>query len=199
MATPRIDPRVLRTRDAVLGAARQVLREEGWEQVTVRRVAERSGYARTTLYRHWPQRLDLLRDLIREEARLTHITPSGDLRADLTAELEAFRSALSDSSLGRVVIAIGQQARDDAELAELNRAMRTEGTRVLDAIIREAARRGELRPSLRPDVAVAQLVGALLFRHLFEDTEALSPEFVVCVVEDFLARAAPDPRVRRRA
>ena len=182
-----VDPRVLRTRDAVLGAARDVLREEGWEQVTVLRVAERSGYARTTLYRHWPQRLDLLRDLIREEARLSHITPTGDLRADLTAELEAFRVALTERGLGRVVIAIGQQARDDAELAELNRSMRVEGGRVLDEIVSAAVVRGELPVSIRGDVAVAQLVGALLFRYLFEDTEALDTAFVEAVVGQFLA------------
>ena len=84
-----VDPRVTRTRHAVLAAAREVLLDEGWEGVTLGRVAERSGYARTTLYRHWPQRLDLLRDLIREEARLAHTTPTGNLRDDLVAELEA--------------------------------------------------------------------------------------------------------------
>ena len=68
-----VDPRVVRTRRDVLAAAREVLLEEGWEGVTVSRVADRSGYARTTLYRHWPQRLDLLRDLIGEEARLAQV------------------------------------------------------------------------------------------------------------------------------
>lgn len=184
-----LDPRVVRTRDAVLGAARDVLRDEGWERVTVGRVAARSGYARTTLYRHWPQRLDLLRDLIREEARLAHITPTGDLRDDLVGELEAFRVALVETGLGRVVIAIGQQARDDAELAELNRSMRREGARVLDAILADAFQRGELPASVRPDVAVAQLVGALLFRYLFEDTESLSADFVRSVVDGFLSNS----------
>lgn len=182
-----LDPRVVRTRRAVLGAARDVLRDEGWERVTVGRVAERSGYARTTLYRHWPQRLDLLRDLIREEARLAHISPTGDLRQDLVGELEAFRVALVESGLGRVVIAIGQQARDDAEMAELNRSMRQEGARVLDAILGDALRRGELPASVRPEVAVAQLVGALLFRYLFEDTESLTAAFVLSVVDGFLS------------
>ncbi len=95
VADPHVDPRVARTRVAVLTAAREVLVDDGWEGVTVARVAERSGYARTTLYRHWPQRLDLLRDLIRAEASVAHSTPSGDLRADLVAELEAFRSAMT--------------------------------------------------------------------------------------------------------
>ena len=183
---PTVDPRVTRTRHAVLAAAREVLLDEGWEGVTLGRVAERSGYARTTLYRHWPQRLDLLRDLIREEARLAHTTPTGDLRDDLVAELEAFRSAVTSTGLGRVMIAIGQQARDDAELADLNRSMRAEGARVLEAIVVDAVAAGDLPRRLRTDAAVAQLVGPVLFRYLFEDENALDREYVVSVVDWFL-------------
>ena len=184
-----VDPRVTRTRHAVLAAAREVLLDEGWEGVTLGRVAERSGYARTTLYRHWPQRLDLLRDLIREEARLAHTTPMGDLRDDLVAELEAFRSAVTSTGLGRVMIAIGQQARDDAELADLNRSMRAEGARVLEAIVVDAVAAGDLPRGLRADAAVAQLVGPVLFRYLFEDHDALDREYVVSVVDWFLGAA----------
>ena len=186
---PTVDPRVTRTRHAVLAAAREVLLDEGWEGVTLGRVAERSGYARTTLYRHWPQRLDLLRDLIREEARLAHTTPTGDLRDDLVAELEAFRSAVTSTGLGRVMIAIGQQARDDAELADLNRSMRAEGARVLEAIVVDAVAAGDLPRGLRADAAVAQLVGPVLFRYLFEDHDALDREYVVSVVDWFLGAA----------
>ena len=182
-----VDPRVTHTRHAVLAAAREVLLDEGWEGVTLGRVAERSGYARTTLYRHWPQRLDLLRDLIREEARLAHTTPMGDLRDDLVAELEAFRVAVTSTGLGRVMIAIGQQARDDAELADLNRSMRAEGARVLEAIVVDAVAAGDLPRGLRADAAVAQLVGPVLFRYLFEDHDALDHEYVVSVVDWFLA------------
>ncbi len=184
-----VDPRVTRTRHAVLAAAREVLLDEGWEGVTLGRVAERSGYARTTLYRHWPQRLDLLRDLIREEARLAHTTPMGDLRDDLVAELEAFRVAVTSTGLGRVMIAIGQQARDDAELADLNRSMRAEGARVLEAIVVDAVAAGDLPRGLRADAAVAQLVGPVLFRYLFEDHDALDREYVVSVVDWFLGAA----------
>ncbi|MDI9620729.1 MAG: TetR/AcrR family transcriptional regulator [Acidobacteriota bacterium] len=186
---PSVDPRVARTRHAVLTTAREVLLDEGWEGVTLGRVAERSGYARTTLYRHWPQRLDLLRDLIREEARLAHTTPTGNLRDDLVAELEAFRVAVSSTGLGRVMIAIGQQARDDAELADLNRSMRSEGARVLDEIVVDAVAAGALPRGVRADAAVAQLVGPVLFRYLFEDDHALDVEYVESVVDWFLAAA----------
>ena len=186
---PNVDPRVTRTRHAVLTSAREVLLDEGWERVTLGRVAERSGYARTTLYRHWPQRLDLLRDLIREEAHLAHTTPMGDLRDDLVAELEAFRVAVTSTGLGRVMIAIGQQARDDAELADLNRSMRAEGARVLEEIVVDAVAAGDLPRGLRADAAVAQLVGPVLFRYLFEDHDALDREYVVSVVDWFLGAA----------
>jgi len=192
-----VDPRVVRTRRDVLAAARAVLLEEGWERVTVSRVADRSGYARTTLYRHWPQRLDLLRDLIGEEARLVHTTPTGDLRADLIAELEAFRVAVTSSGLGRVMIAIGQQARDDAELADLNRSMRADGARVLDEIVTAAIVRGELDGRVDANSTVAQLVGPVLFGYLFEGDAALDRGFVESVVDWFLAAAMHPDRSRQ--
>ncbi|HAS12529.1 MAG TPA: TetR family transcriptional regulator [Acidimicrobiaceae bacterium] len=190
-ARAELDPRVLRTRRHVLAAARAVLVEEGWERVTVTRVADRSGYARTTLYRHWPQRLDLLRDLITDEVHLLHTVPTGDVRADLVAELEAFRVAITTTGLGRVMIAIGQQASDDGELAELSSAVRADGTRVLDEIITSAVARGELRAQLDPDVAVAQLVGPVLFRYLFDSHDDIDGAFVVTVVDLFLRGASP--------
>lgn len=186
-----VDPRVVRTRRDVLAAAHEVLLEEGWERVTVSRVADRSGYARTTLYRHWPQRLDLLRDLIGEEARLVHTVPRGELRADLVAELEAFRVAVTSTGLGRVMIAIGQQARDDAELADLNRSMRADGARVLEEIVAAGIARGELDGRVDAGDAVAQLVGPVLFGYLFEGDTSLDRGFVESVVDWFLAAASP--------
>lgn len=163
--------------------------------MTVTRVADRSGYARTTLYRHWPQRLDLLRDLIIEEVHLRHTVPTGDVRADLVAELEAFRMAITTTGLGRVIIAIGQQASDDGELAELSSAVRADGTRVLDEIITAAVSRGELRSQLDPDMAAAQLVGPVLFRYLFDSQDGIDGAFVVSVVDLFL-RGASSPTDR---
>lgn len=184
-----VDPRVARTRHDVLAAARSVLLYEGWERVTLARVAERSGYARTTLYRHWPQRLDLLRDLIREEGRLTHTSRTGDLRADLVAELEAFRAALTTTGFGRAFVAIGQQAGVDPEFADLTREIRADGGRVLHAIVVDGVQSGELASDLRPDAAIPQLVGPVLFRYLFEADDVLDSEFVRSVVDWFLAAA----------
>lgn len=188
VGVPGVDPRVVRTREAVLRSARTVLLEEGWEQVTLARVARHSGYSRATLYRHWPNRLDLLKDAIREHVRLIHSVPTGDLRSDLVAELEAFRGEL-DSGLGHMVVAIAHQARTEASFADLNQAMRTAGTVVLHQIIRDAQRRGVLSTRLDEDAAVGLLVGPILFRYLFEQ-DTPEPVYVEVIVDGFLAADA---------
>ncbi len=186
MADIGVDPRVVRTREAVLGAARDVLLEEGWEKVTVARVAERSGYGRATLYRHWPDRLDLLRDAIAEQTRLTHSIPEGDVRIDLVAELDAFRRALDTTSLGHMVIAIANQSRTDPSFRELHDTMRVEGTSVLRSILERSGPAGPVVPDLDPDLAVSMLIGPLLYRHLFDDDRLTTADIEV-VVDSFLA------------
>src|SRR3569833_2034985 len=47
------DPRAVRSRDAILAAARDLLRDHGPAAVTHQRVAERAGVGRATVYRHW--------------------------------------------------------------------------------------------------------------------------------------------------
>ena len=59
-STPNVDPRVARTRATVLGAAIDLLAERGYSGFSVEGVVERTGIAKTTLYRHWPTRDDLL-------------------------------------------------------------------------------------------------------------------------------------------
>ena len=190
MTDTGVDPRVVRTREAVLGAARTVLLEEGWEQVTVGRVAERSGYGRATLYRHWPNRLDLLRDAIAEQTRLIHSVPTADLRTDLIAELDAFRRALDTTALGHMVIAITHQARTDPSFRELHDTMRADGTSVLRTVLEEGGRTGEVAADLDLGLVVSMLVGPLLYRHLF-DTGSLTADDIELIVDSFLASHRP--------
>ena len=97
---------------------------------------------------------------------------------------------MTSTGLGRVMIAIGQQARDDAELADLNRAMRADGARVLEEIVAAGVERGELGARVESGVAVAQLVGPVLFGYLFEGDAGLDRGFVESVVDWFLLAAA---------
>ena len=77
------DARVARTRADVSRAALQVLTEEGCEALTHAHVAEIAGYSKTTLYTHWPARLDLIMLALDALGEMPHLERTGDLRADL--------------------------------------------------------------------------------------------------------------------
>ena len=77
------DPRVARSRAAVLDATVDLLGEVGHGGTTVEAIAERSGVAKTTIYRHWPSRAPLLIDAFHCRVEHVEATPTGDVRADL--------------------------------------------------------------------------------------------------------------------
>lgn len=58
----------LTSRQEILAAARRVIDDEGWEKLTVRRVAAELGIGATTLYHHVRDREDLIVQLISEHA-----------------------------------------------------------------------------------------------------------------------------------
>src|SRR5918994_4065001 len=61
-------PRLVRPRAAALDAGVELLVEGGPNAVTVKAVAQRSGVAKTTIYRQWRSRDDLVADVIGEVA-----------------------------------------------------------------------------------------------------------------------------------
>src|ERR1700722_17179213 len=60
--TDRIDPRVERSRAMILTAAVSELAEVGYGGVTIEAVAARAGVGKSTIYRHWNDKLDLIAD-----------------------------------------------------------------------------------------------------------------------------------------
>ncbi|MGH2870932.1 MAG: TetR/AcrR family transcriptional regulator, partial [Solirubrobacteraceae bacterium] len=56
------DPRVERSRMVILSAAVEELAETGYGRVTIQSVAARAGVGKSTIYRHWPDKLALIAD-----------------------------------------------------------------------------------------------------------------------------------------
>ena len=80
---------------------------EGWNGVTHLQVANATGIARSTIYRHWPTRYDLLSDALAardSESHASHHT--GDLCTDLAAALRAFDYGLFDTDVGERMAAL---------------------------------------------------------------------------------------------
>src|SRR5450755_2030754 len=58
----RIDPRVERSRIVILKAAVDELANVGYGGVTIESIAARAGVGKSTIYRHWPDKLALIAD-----------------------------------------------------------------------------------------------------------------------------------------
>jgi AcrR family transcriptional regulator len=195
------DARVERTRAAVLAAARRILLEEGWDALTHQSVAASSGVGRATIYRHWPSPADLLRDVIRREAEMSHTAPAGDLRRDLRRELEGLGRQLGDPAIAAVITVLFERSVHDPTLAEVKAAVVQEVSRTVRAILHHGVDTGDLPASLNFDRAVARLLGPLLYWRLATDRPVTRP-VVADVVDTFLVATTPRPppghRARRR-
>src|SRR3954453_892705 len=84
---PDEDPRVARSRQAALAAARTLLEQEGPAAVTHQRVAAHAGIGRATVYRHWPLPETLLQEAMEQVALPFFTDFSGDLHQWLRGEL----------------------------------------------------------------------------------------------------------------
>jgi AcrR family transcriptional regulator len=182
----RVDPRVDRTREAVLAAVRELLIDEGWEAVSQNRVAQRSGVGRSTVYRHWPDRNDLVREAMDFELRRTRdVVLTGCLRTDLIAALEAIRYEIVEREGSKFLAAMIARAEWDAGAQPVKKALVDRAIETLRTVIDAAIRDGELRQRQDPSLMLSQLVGPLVMRRLVTD-ESLDHDVVTHLVDDFL-------------
>jgi len=56
-------------RQGILTAAREIARQDGWQSVTIRKVAERIEYSPPTIYEYFENKEDILLELLREGFR----------------------------------------------------------------------------------------------------------------------------------
>jgi AcrR family transcriptional regulator len=148
------DARVSRTRADVARAALQVLTGEGSDAVTHARVAEIAGYSKTTLYTHWPARIDLIAMAIESLGDMPHHQRTGDLRTDLIGELVVFRAGVLDIRLDRVLSGMAEWASME-QMARIRDKVNTDGQHQMYEML------GERFSGAALDAAVSMLTGVV--------------------------------------
>jgi len=149
VASQPLDARVVRTRNDILRAAIDVLTAEGPDAVTHHRLAEVAGYSRATIYKHWPTRDALFVDAFTYRPSGEHHVPTGDLRADLIAELTMFRRGMERHRLDRALAALAALTTSIPELAGVRDKLVAEGERVLLQLLAPVAHGAELEAAMR--------------------------------------------------
>ncbi|MEU2655485.1 TetR/AcrR family transcriptional regulator [Streptomyces sp. NPDC007325] len=153
--TPRTGrPRSTEADAAILEATRAALVELGWSRVTMGDVATRAGVAKTTLYRRWANKNELVVDAVAVLFDELELPDLGSLQADIEHVVLQFAGLLERPETKTALMAVVAESTRDAPLRERIRTSIVERQKrlVLDGR-RRAQERGEL-PADRDPVVV---------------------------------------------
>jgi AcrR family transcriptional regulator len=160
------DPRVAHTRSVVLCAATELLAEAGSAGFTVDGVVARSGVAKTTIYRHWPTKDDLLMAAVDCFGQREEVPDTGALRGDLVALLSRLGRELATEQWSMSLPAVIERAEHDSEVAEHFQTIVRHKSAPLRLILERGRDRGEIGKDVDLDLAQAVLSGGLFYRRL---------------------------------
>jgi len=183
--------------NGVLVAAIEELARVGYRAFRIEEVALRAGVNKTTIYRRWPTKGELVREALTCKARDKMVIPeTGALRSDLLT-MGRTMVELSTSPEGQSVIRMLVAEGSDPEVADLTRSMRKDHEARHQSMLAGAVTRGELLPDVDHIVLVHAFVGAVHHK-LFMMKEPATDAFLERLVDLLLLGALPrhTPRMR---
>ncbi|MET9345295.1 TetR/AcrR family transcriptional regulator [Streptomyces termitum] len=173
--TPRTGrPRSAEADEAILEATRAALVELGWSKLTMGDVATRAGVAKTTLYRRWANKNELVVDAVAVLFDQLELPDLGSLQADIEHVVLQFAGLLERPETKTALMAVVAESTRDAPLRERIRASIVDRQKrlVLDGR-RRAQERGELPSGREPlatdaidDLIFDVVAGAVVHRAL---------------------------------
>ena len=147
-------PRSTEADAAILEATRAALVDLGWSKLTMGDVAGRAGVAKTTLYRRWANKNELVVDAVAVLFDELELPDLGSLQADIEHVVLQFAALLERPETKTALMAVVAESTRDAPLRERIRASIVDRQkRLVLAGRRRAQQRGEL-PADRDPVSV---------------------------------------------
>ncbi len=176
----------------VLGATMEEVALTGYDGLTLERVAARAGVNRTTIYRRWPTRKDLVGATIRFASdQVAFDWDRGDLREDLAELLRRARDTVfAPGMLG--LHRLMMESTKEPSFQEIVRAAREQKRAQLLQMLARAERRGEVRADLDRELFLDGIFGTLFAKVVFEN-EPLTPALQRRLLEHFVRLAGPAP------
>jgi AcrR family transcriptional regulator len=156
-------PRSEEARRKALAAAGDLIIERGVGAFSIEEVAARSGVAKTTIYRHWPERASLIIDTVRSTFEHVGTPDTGSLRGDLEAFFSGMVRADLSGRIGQLMPCIIDAASRDPEIGSL-----FEREYPIRTIVERAQARGELPDDLDARVVMGTIVGPIVFRKIMQ-------------------------------
>ena len=160
------DPRVERSRRLILSAALEVMAEVGYGGLTVEGVAARAGVGKSTIYRHWCGKLELVEDAVRTLRAPLAVPAQGSVRERVTGLLADLAENMADSTWSACLPAIIDAAERDPEVLDIHRRVARERRQVLVDLLERGVEAGELAASTDAGLLAECLIGPIIVRRL---------------------------------
>ncbi len=193
-----VDPRVLVSRERVLATTLDLLTEAGLDELTIDDISRRSGVAKTTIYRHWPNRSALVIDACSRMTDGEEAPPdTGSLEGDVRAILTNMAELLGTARWSSIVPSIVDVAEHDPAFADIHGRIQRSHAAPLRTALDRAARKGEIPSTADRDAIAAALLGPLFYRRWFS-REPIDAKFLEMVIRTTVAGLRQDARRQRR-
>lgn len=179
------DPRVERSRRVILEAVLHELGEVGYGALTIEAVAARAGVGKSTIYRHWPGKLELVEDAFRTLKAPVVVPEAGTLRDRVIGVLEQVAGLVQQSTYSACMPALIEAAERDPRVRDFHSRFTAERRAALVALLRDAVEADELAPGTDPELLADALVGPILLRRLML-AQPVGPEIAPALVDQLL-------------
>ncbi len=147
----------------VLAATMTELARVGYGGLRIEEIAEAAGVAKTTIYRRWPAKSDLVAAALRMSKQASAVPQTGSIEHDLFLLCEEV-AAHADSAEGRSVARVLAAEIDDPEVSAIIRGLRAELLTPWLTVVERAVADNLLPRSVDPVLIVEILWGTIMAR-----------------------------------
>ena len=172
----------------IFATALALLDERGYAGISIEAISQKSGVAKTTIYRWWPTKAAVVLDAyIHTSVRQIQVPPKGSLDQRLKTFVGETCRALRTSSAGPAMAALMVEAQNDPSIRDLFRdrwiASRREALR---SILQQAQKPDQSAHASEVEISIDSIYGAIWYR-LLNEHAPLSEKFATQLAEQVLA------------
>jgi AcrR family transcriptional regulator len=172
--TVRPGGRTARTREAVFDATLSELVASGYTQASIEAIAERAGVHKTTIYRRWRTKDQLIAEALADAAATrSAVADTGDIDADIRSLARTVVATLTSREGVATVRAIVAESPGSPELREVMRQFWSSRLALVGPMIEGAIERHQL-PSGTSPAELMKYVAAPLYYQLLMTDEPLT-------------------------
>jgi AcrR family transcriptional regulator len=168
-------PRSAQSHQAILEATLALFAEEGLAGLSIEAIAERAGVGKTTIYRRWSSKEDVIKDaltLFREDPPLLD---TGNIRDDLLYIAKEAQELFNRNPLmGKLTTKLIAEIKTKPEIYRVfYEKLVAPRIQQFRQIVERAQERGELRPDLDATFILSLIFISLVYGNIF--TELIDP------------------------